>query len=432
MCGIFVLTATLWVTEAVPLFATSLIAIASQIVLLANPGRWRGLGFESGICPSYRDILSLAADPVLVLFFGGFVLAQAIVKERVDRAMSAFLLRPFGTQPQRVLLGLMLITLMFSMWMSNTATTAMMMALVTPLLAGVPPGEPFRKAIVLGVPFAANIGGMGTPIASPANALALGFLEKTGHRVDFLDWMLVAVPLALGLALFTWVLLAKSFPPTTAGLRLEHASEKITIRGWIVVSVFIVTVILWMTDRWHGLPSAVVALFPTVVLTATGFFTREDLGGLEWGTLILIAGGVSLGAGIQLAGVDRLVVQWMPTFEGRGFLLLTVLVMTTMVIGTFMSNTAATNLIIPIGISSTALSESGGFLSPVQASISIALAASISMALPVSTPPNAIAYASGEFKTCEMARTALVVGALAAVLIVAGGGFVMRVWGILK
>jgi sodium-dependent dicarboxylate transporter 2/3/5 len=228
------------------------------------------------------------------------------------------------------------------------------------------------------------------------------------------------------------VLLAKSFPPTTAGLQLEHASEKITVRGSIIVSLFIATVILWMTDRWHGLPSAVVALLPAVVLTATGLFTREDLGRLEWGILILIAGGVSLGAGIQLAGVDRLVVQWMPTFEGSGFLLLTMLVMTTMIIGTFMSNTAAANLIIPIGISSAALSETGGFLSPVQASISIALAASISMALPVSTPPNAIAYARGEFTTREMARTALVVGALGALLIVAGGGLVMRIWGIVN
>ncbi len=110
-----------------------------------------------------------------------------------------------------------------------------------------------------------------------------------------------------------------------------------------------------MTNRWHGLPSAVVALLLAAVLTATGIFAREDLGRLEWGTLILIAGGISLGAGTQLTGVDRLVVQWLPTFGGNGLLLLAALVLATMVIGIFMSNTAAANLLLPIGISSAAL-----------------------------------------------------------------------------
>jgi sodium-dependent dicarboxylate transporter 2/3/5 len=133
------------VTEALPLFATSLLVIGLQMVLLANPGDWPGLGFQSGASPSYRDILSTAADPVLVLFFGGFVLARAAVKEGVDRAISTLLLRRFGGEPRRVLLGLMLITLLFGMWMSNTATAAMMLALVTPMLAAMPPQEPFRK-----------------------------------------------------------------------------------------------------------------------------------------------------------------------------------------------------------------------------------------------------------------------------------------------
>jgi acetate kinase len=154
-----------------------------------------GLLGVSGISSDMRDLLAgETAD----------VLAQAAVKEGVDRAMSALLLRPFGTQPRRVLLGLMLITLLFSMWMSNTATTAMMMALVTPMLAAMPPNEPFRKAIVLGVPFAANIGGMGTPIASPPNAVAMGFLQKAGHHVAFLDWMLVAAPLVTALRIHGW------------------------------------------------------------------------------------------------------------------------------------------------------------------------------------------------------------------------------------
>jgi len=430
MCGIFVLAAGLWVTEALPLFATSLLVIGLQIVLLANPGGWAGLGFATGNSPSYRDILSAAADPILLLFLGGFVLAQAAVKEGVDRAMSALLLRPFGDEPRRVLLGLMLITLLFSMWMSNTATTAMMMALVSPMLAALPPGEPFRKAVVLAVPFAANLGGMGTPIASPPNAIALGYLQRAGHGVAFLDWMLVAIPLLLLLALVTWLALWKFFKPVTAGLRLPQRSEKLTGRGWLVVAVFVVTVALWMTDRWHGLPSSVVALLPAVILTATGIFTRDDLGRLEWSVLILIAGGLSLGAGMQLSGLDRLVVQWLPVADGNALALLAVLVAGTVAVGTFMSNTAAANLFLPVGLAAAATVGASGGPPAIQVAMSIALGASLSMALPISTPPNAIAYARGEFTTRDMARVGLLIGGLGALLIVLGGGTVLRWWGV--
>lgn len=432
MSGIFVLAAVLWVSEALPLFATSLLVIGLQILLLANPGGWSGLGFENGSSPSYREILGIAADPVLVLFFGGFVLAHAAVKEGVDRAMSALMLRPFGSEPRRVLPGVMVVTLMFSPWMSNTATTTMMLALVTPMLAALPPGEPFRKALVLAVPFTANIGGMGTPIASPPNAVAVGFLQKAGHTVGFLDWMLVAVPLMLLLAGFTWLLLWRLFPPVTPGLRVEFSGGTLTGRGRLVVGVFVVTVVLWMSERLHGLPPAVVSLLPVIVLAATGIFSRRDFAGVEWNILILIAGGISLGAGMQMTGLDRMVVGWLPSGDGNSLWLLTILMLATLAVGTFMSNTAAANLLLPIGISAATLAEAGEGLAVVQVAVSIALVSSMTMALPVSTPPNAIAYAKGEFSTGEMARSALLISGLAVALIILGGGFVMRFWGLLE
>jgi sodium-dependent dicarboxylate transporter 2/3/5 len=431
MGGIFVLAALLWVTEALPLFATSLLVIGMQIVLLANPGEWPGLGFQSRASPSYRDILSTAADPVLVLFFGGFVLARAAVTEGVDRAMSELLLRPFGSQPRWVLLGVMLVTLLFGMWMSNTATTAMMLAVMTPMLTALPPGEPFRKALMLAVPFTANISGMGTPIASPPNAVALGFLQQSGHSVAFLDWMLMAAPLTLGLTLFTWLVLWKFFAPVTAGLRIVHVSETLTRRGWLVVGVFVVTVLLWMSDVWHGLPPAVVALLPAVVLTTTRVFTREDLGRIEWNVLILIAGGISLGTGMQLTGLDRVVVEWLPVSGENVFVLLVALVLGTVIVGTFMSNTAAANLFLPIGISSAAMAGPEGGLHPVHITVSIALVASMSMALPVSTPPNAMAYARNEVTTRDMIRVSILISTLGTVAIILGGGWIMRLWGIL-
>ena len=166
MAGIFVLAALLWATEALPLFATAILIIALEIILLANPGGWMGFGFADSNSPDYRVFLEPLANSVIVLFFGGFLLAHAILKEGVDQTMAGAVLRLFGASPRRVMLGLMVITAVFSMWMSNTATTAMMITLTVPMFSQLPVGDRLRKGLVLCVPFAANIGGMGTPIAS--------------------------------------------------------------------------------------------------------------------------------------------------------------------------------------------------------------------------------------------------------------------------
>lgn len=173
------------------------------------------------------------------------------------------------------------------------------------------------------------------------------------------------------------------------------------------------------------------AVLPVVVLTATGIFTRDDLGQIEWSVLILIAGGISLGAEMKLSGLDRLVVQWPPASGGNELGLLAVLVVGTMAVGMFMSNTAAANLFLPVGFAATSAVGAVG-LPAVQVALSIALAASLSMALPVSTPPNAITYARGEFTTRDMARVGLLVGALGALLIIFVGAFALRLCGVLK
>lgn len=441
MAGIFVLAAVLWVTEALPLFATSLLVVGLMALLLANPGGWPGLGFESGDSPSFRRVIETVADPVLLLFFGGFVMAHAAVRTGVDRVMSALLLRPFGTQPRRVLLGMMFVTMCFGMWMSNTATTAMMLAVVSPILLTLKPDEPFRKALILCIPLAANIGGMGTPIASPPNAVAVGFLASEGHHVSFLKWMLVAMPLILLLQGLGWALLCWQYPPEVKAIALPARRDRLSRRGWFVVIVFGISVLLWMTDMLHGLPAAGVALLPIVALTTTGIFTRDDLRQIDWSVLILIAGGIALGTGMQMTGLDRVIAGWIPQSAGASALLVA-LVLATVITGTFMSNTAAANLFLPIGISAAVASgmmmgdisgseiASGGGLHPVHAAVSIALAASMSMALPVSTPPNAMAFATGELTTRQLATTMMAISSVAIIAIVLGGRTVMQFWGL--
>lgn len=424
MAGIFTLAALLWVTEAVPLFTTALLVISLEIILLANPGNWAGLGFGDSISPNYRTFLEPLADPVIILFLGGFVLARVCVKEGVDKALASSVLRFFGSQPRRLLLGLMGITAVFSMWMSNTATTAMMITLVAPIVDQLPSNEKFKKALFLSVPFAANIGGMGTPIGSPPNAVAVAFLKQANVDVGFIDWVMVAMPLMIIMLLIVWLLLYYIYRPGKNDYELTPTQHSIAgNRAWFVIIIFSLTAILWLSGGIHGLPSSVVALFPIVVFAVTGMLTRGDINSLEWHILILIAGGIALGVGMQVTHLDKILITEIPHQGGIIFL---GFVAATLLLSTFMSNTAAANLVIPVAISFT--QNTSTMFSPAQMGLNIALIASMAMSLPVSTPPNAIAYSSGAVKTKDFIISGAIIGILGLFFILFIEKYVVAFW----
>ncbi|BDD07313.1 SLC13 family permease [Aureibacter tunicatorum] len=425
MTGIFVLAGLLWATEALPLFATALLVIALEVVLLANPIGLDGLGFANGDSPSYRKFFAPISNPIIILFLGGFVLAQASVKEGVDKALAGFILKVFGGKPAMVLLGMMSITAIFSMWMSNTATTAMMMTLTVPMLAQLPKGEPIRKGIVLSIPFAANIGGLGTPIASPPNAVAVGVLSEIGQDVGFLDWMKVGVPLAAVLLFIAWGLLWVFYKPSSKDIELKVGKEKIVGRAWFVIGVFSVTILLWLTEKIHGIPTAVVALIPVVMFTATNVLTRKDINSLEWNILLLIAGGIALGEGMSMTGLDKIIIGKIPLQPETSVAVLTV---ATLLFSTFMSNTAASNLILPIGIALATSMVGANTPTPKVIGISIALVASMAMSLPVSTPPNVIAYSSGEIETKDFLKLGSIIGFIGLIIVLLFGETLIEIF----
>jgi sodium-dependent dicarboxylate transporter 2/3/5 len=209
--SVFLLAVVLWVSEAIPLFATSAVVILLLVTTLsqaAEPLLW-GLpaGFVGGTAPDFTVYLNCLADKVLILFLGGFFLAMGAAKFGLDRNLASLMLRPFGTKPSNVLLGLMLITGILSMWMSNTATCATMMAVVLPLIHRLDAADRFRCALALGVPFSANLGGMATPVGTPPNAIALAALKGAGN-CSFPQWMMFALPLTLVLLAAAWLILA--------------------------------------------------------------------------------------------------------------------------------------------------------------------------------------------------------------------------------
>ncbi len=409
---IFVGAAGLWVTEAIPPFATATMVIVLCVYLLGQPEGPLHLQ-STGITTSYQIFLNPIASPVLVLFFGGFILAVAAAKHGLDVRLAKAFIKPFGTHPKMVLLGVILTTAAFSMFMSNTATAAMMVAIMGPLFKRFENRDPFKKAIVLAVPFAANIGGMGTIIGTPPNAVAASVLGQLGHPVSFVRWMIVAVPIVAVMLFALWYLLIKIFKPRTDNFEMLFPDNlKLTWDLVVVVVTFMVTVFLWLTGPLFHIPSAVVAMIPIMVFTMFGIIGREDLKQIEWHVLILIAGGLTLGVAMKQTGLSDVLVGYISATPMPAIALLVVMAVFSVVISNFMSNTAAANLMVPIAVSL-------GVFSPVLGAVAIALACSLAMSLPISTPPNAIAFATQVIETKDMAKYGTIVSVIGIVVMFA-------------
>jgi sodium-dependent dicarboxylate transporter 2/3/5 len=351
-----------------------------------------------------------------MLFLGGFFLADAAAKFRLDRNLAGVLLKPFGRNPASLIGGLMGITALLSMFMSNTATTAAMMAVILPVSATLAPADPLRTGLALSIPVAANIGGLGTPVGSPPNAIALGRLADEGIRIDFLTWMALTVPIAVVILGVAWFVIVRQFPAQADEVDVHIGGDFDRSRHATILYVtFAVTVFLWLSEPVHGVPSTIVGFVPVVVLLATGVMDSDDLRRVNWHVLWLVGGGIALGSGVAASGLDVWLVGLVNWSDLSRFALVGGLVLFALIMSTVISNSATANLLIPIGVSLAASSAID--LEPALAAVVIAVACSLAMALPVSTPPNAIAFATGAVETRDLARTGIVLGAIGAVLV---------------
>jgi len=299
------------------------------------------------------------------------------------------------------------------MWMSNTATAAMMVAIITPLLQGIQEEEKYSIGLILAVPFGAGVGGIGTPIGTPPNAVALAALRQAGFEIGFLDWMLVAVPLAVLLLGMVGLLLYFFYKPKAELSFGEfEAPGKISGQGALTMVVLAVSVFLWLTGRWHGISVAGVALLAAAALTAFGVLDRHDVDSIDWNILILMWGGLSLGHAMKLSGLLDHVTR-LPLADLHGFALGAIVAALAVGLSTFMSNTATANLIIPAAMALSA-AEQG------QLAILTALACSFALAMPVSTPPNAIAFATGRIPVGDMVRIGGLISVVSVVVMLLG------------
>lgn len=411
---VFVFAAAFWSLEIIPLYATSLVVVLLNIFLLARPGGVLDMD-DSG----YQTFLVPFASPIIMLFFGGFVLATVLHKYELDRAIARILLKLFGNRPFFVMVGMMLTTAFLSMWMSNTATAAMMIGLVRPLCEQLDSDDRFRAGLVLSIPFSANIGGIATPVGTPPNAIALGILSQHDIHLNFLDWMLMGVPLALVLLVITALLLLLLFPPKHKRVELNiKPGASFDTRHKAVIAISLGTVVLWLTSGQHGIPEALVGLLAAGLYAATNLLDKEDFKNLDWDVLILMWGGLALGRGMELSGLSEWIVS-LPIFEVRGLLLVGVACLMAIFMSTVMSNTATATLMIPIMIAIPASN-------PIVLAITVALSCSFAMALPVSTPPNAIAFASRMIRSQDMFRSGVIISLVSWFILLAGYNVMLR------
>ena len=416
--AIFVFTAMMWILEVIPTWTTSVVAIVSILLTTSN----KGLGFliakeNVGALTNYKDIMAAFADPVIMLFLGGFVLAFAATKVGLDVQLAKVMLKPFGTNPKTVLLGILLVIGIFSMFMSNTATAAMMLTFLTPVLATLPKDGGGRISLALAIPIAANIGGMGTPIGTPPNAIALGALQEAGYNITFAGWMLRMVPYVILMLVIAWVLLMKLYPfkAKSIELKIEGAPVKVTpFQKYVVWVTFALTIILWVGESLFKINSNIVAMIPFAVFSATGIMKAKHLEHINWAVLWMVAGGFALGTALNQTGLATTLINTIPFASWNALVVMLVGGFICYFLSNFISNSASANLVVPILIVvGKAMAGNPGFeaLGGVPAMIiGVAIAASVAMCLPVSTPPNALAHSTGMITTKQMATVGVIMG----------------------
>lgn len=423
MLFILSFSAFLWMTEAIPAFAVSFLLIALEILLLGFPD----FNFDSNT-KQWQYFLKPWSSPLIFLFIAGFILAIAASKTKLDLWLAKKVLFYFGKRPANILTGLMLVTFVLSMFISNTATTAMMMTMLIPIIKSMKENNPFSKGMLLAIVVAANVGGMGTIIGTPPNAIAIGILDDKAP--SFIEWMIMALPPAILIVVFFRWLILKLYKSSEDEIHIEkikrvsHYDDSTTnftkvptIPSWkksLVILVFTITVLLWLSGPFHHIPTPVVSLFPIVIFTIFGIIDTEDIKEIRWDVIILIIGGLTLGLGVVKTGLD----VWIGTqfnLDGLNiFVIVAIFAFIVVLVSNFMSNTAATNIMLPLVV---ALVSSLGDSVVSFMVISIALCASCAMILPVSTPPNAIAFSSGRLNSKDFILLGLFAAAIGPIFI---------------
>jgi solute carrier family 13 (sodium-dependent dicarboxylate transporter), member 2/3/5 len=413
--AITLLTVIWWVTEALPIPATSLVPFA----LLPLFG-----------VVDHKTVASALGSHVILLLMGAFMLSKAIEKSGAHERLAVYMVRMVGVNSgRRMVLGFMIASAFLSMWISNTATTLIMLPIALAILKHLD-NKNLKVALILGIAYAASVGGVGTPIGTPPNVIFMGiYEEQTGIEFGFLEWMKIGVPivvLAIPMIAF-WL---------TRNVKLEQKVHLPVLGPWRAEEqrtlwVFGLTALAWITRQepfggWSGVldieiaGDSTVALFAVVLMfiVPNGKGSRlldwDSAKTIPWGMLLLFAGGIALAKGFVASGLSDLLGQWLASFANLPAI---IMIITVCLVVTYLteitSNTATATLLMPI-LAAAAIAS--GY-DPKVLMVPAAICASCAFMLPVATAPNAIAYGTGEIEIKDMVREGAVLSFIVACLV---------------
>ena len=421
--AIFVFATLSWLTECIPAWATSLAIMTIMCVTVSENSFQFFKGDGIGELLKSKEIMASFADPIIMLFLAGFILAIAASKSGLDTLLAKNMIRPFGNKSENVLLGFLFITGIFSMFISNTATAALMLTFLAPVFASLPANGKGRIALTMSIPLAANLGGIGTPIGTPPNMIAMKFLndpDGLNLGISFGQWMLIMGPLVIILLLICWRVILYFFPFSKKTIELEIKGE--IHRGWrmyVVIATFIITILLWIIPKEiTGINTNTVSMIPMGIFAITGVINAKDLQQIDWSVIWMVAGGFALGLGMNGSGLADVAIESIPFGSWSPIVILIVSGLICYFLSNFISNTATAALLMPIlTVVCRAMGDKldviGGTSTVL---LGVAIAASTAMCLPISTPPNAIAYSTGLVEQKDMLKTGITCGIISIVL----------------
>lgn len=439
-----------WVTEAVPIPVTALLPLILFPVM--------GILDLNATAVNY-------ANPTIFLYMAGFIFALAMEKHKLHLRIALYIVRFIGTESNKIVLGFMIATAFISMWVNNTATTLMMLPIATSVLllmeeeflkeglAG--DFKNFAVSVLLSVAFCASIGGMATIIGTPTNAVLVTFFKQFYQTdISFAGWFLVGFPVAVVMLIAAYLVIVKllfrvkvrSLPGTQAMLAKKIAElGPVSFQEYAVSTVFILTAVGWILRtpfiEWFGfnfLNDTTIGLSGSLLLfmipdksSRTGFlFDWESMSKLSWGILFLIGGGLALAKALENSGIIRIIGAFIAsTGISSPFVLVVILISITLVLKQFIGNTALATIMLPMAFG---IANSTG-INPILLGAPVTLACSCAYMLPMSTPPNAIVFTTGQVTMKDMTRSGILLVLISfAVLISAYGIYHWMLYGSIK
>ncbi len=414
--AIAILAAYLWISELIPLYVTGFLILFLELLWLLPS--W-GTG-----APKPVVFLSCYFSETILLFLGGFVISQAISHYGLDQTLARFVIKQTRGSSILLILGLGFATGFLSCWMNNTATAAMMLGLVAPMMRNLPEISHLRKSILFVVPFSANLGGIGTPVGTLPNVIGIGYMKEKGIEIGFLPWMGFAIPVCIlsiaTLCLLLYLFFLKNHPEESSKLTAPTKIQNgITdFRTLMSLTIILVTVIAWMTSDLHKISNGTIALFPVIVFFGFKLLSLEEFRSLSWDILILMGGGIALGKALEETGLAKhLIVSFSLNGQSSLFLFAFFSFMS-LFLSCFLSNTSVANLLLPItmGLPSNVILPSA---------LGATIGASLAMPFPISTPPNALAFSYGGIRSIEMAKIGGLISLISILIFLLIGGGIL-------